>query len=76
MPGGGKSFAVVAEEIRKLAESSGEQSKTISGMLKKIKGSIDKITKSTEGVLLRYPGLRSHEPKGQPPFQAGPTGFS
>ncbi|MDR2747576.1 MAG: methyl-accepting chemotaxis protein, partial [Treponema sp.] len=47
----GKGFAVVADEIRKLAESSSEQSKTISGVLKKIKDSIDKITKSTEGVL-------------------------
>ncbi|MDR2783811.1 MAG: methyl-accepting chemotaxis protein, partial [Treponema sp.] len=53
----GKGFAVVADEIRKLAESSGEQSKTISGVLKKIKGSIDKITKSTEGVLLRFEAI-------------------
>ena len=29
----GESFAVVADEIRKLAESSGEQSKTISSVL-------------------------------------------
>ena len=47
----GKGFAVVADEIRKLAESSSEQSKTISTVLKKIKSSIDKITKSTENVL-------------------------
>ena len=50
----GKGFAVVADEIRKLAESSGEQSKTISGVLKKIKDSIDKITRSTAGVLDKF----------------------
>jgi methyl-accepting chemotaxis protein len=50
----GKGFAVVADEIRKLAESSGEQSKTISGVLKKIKDSIDKITKSTGAVLQKF----------------------
>jgi methyl-accepting chemotaxis protein len=50
----GKGFAVVADEIRKLAESSTEQSKTISGILKKIKLSIDTITRSTEVVLKRF----------------------
>jgi methyl-accepting chemotaxis protein len=50
----GKGFAVVADEIRKLAESSGEQSKTISTVLKKIKDSIDKITKSTDSVLNKF----------------------
>ncbi|MDR1301007.1 MAG: methyl-accepting chemotaxis protein [Treponema sp.] len=53
----GKGFAVVAEEIRKLAESSSAQSQTISGMLKKIKGSIDKITRFTEGVLLKFEAI-------------------
>jgi methyl-accepting chemotaxis protein len=53
----GKGFAVVADEIRKLAESSSEQSKTISGVLKKIKDSIDKITKSTEEVLLKFEAI-------------------
>ena len=50
----GKGFAVVAAEIRKLAESSGQQSKTTAAMLKKIKTSIDDITKSSEGVLTRF----------------------
>ncbi|MDR3342543.1 MAG: methyl-accepting chemotaxis protein, partial [Treponema sp.] len=53
----GKGFAVVADEIRKLAESSGEQSKTISTVLKKIKDSIDKITKSTDAVLNKFEAI-------------------
>ncbi|MDR2176429.1 MAG: methyl-accepting chemotaxis protein [Treponema sp.] len=55
----GKGFAVVADEIRKLAENSGEQSKTISAVLKKIKDSIDKITKSTNGVLEKFEAIDS-----------------
>jgi methyl-accepting chemotaxis protein len=55
----GKGFAVVADEIRKLAESSGEQSKTIGAVLKKIKGSMDKITHSTENVLNRFEAIDS-----------------
>jgi methyl-accepting chemotaxis protein len=50
----GKGFAVVADEIRKLAESSGEQSKIIGGVLKKIKDSIDKITRSTNDVISKF----------------------
>jgi methyl-accepting chemotaxis protein len=50
----GKGFAVVADEIRKLAESSSEQSKTISTVLKRIKESIDKISKSTDAVLNKF----------------------
>jgi methyl-accepting chemotaxis protein len=55
----GKGFAVVADEIRKLAENSGEQSKTISTVLKKIKDSIDTITKSTESVLKKFEAIDS-----------------
>jgi methyl-accepting chemotaxis protein len=53
----GKGFAVVAGEIRKLAESSSEQSKTIVAVLKKIKASIDKITKSTVNVLNKFEAI-------------------
>jgi methyl-accepting chemotaxis protein len=56
----GKGFAVVAGEIRKLAVNSSEQSKTIINVLKKIKGSIDKITSSTENVLNRFEAIDSN----------------
>jgi len=50
----GKGFAVVAGEIRKLAESSSNQSKSTTDMLKKIKASIDGITVSSNDVLSRF----------------------
>jgi len=53
----GKGFAVVADEIRKLAESSSQQSKTTASMLKKIKASIDNITKSSDDVLARFTAI-------------------
>ena len=53
----GKGFAVVAGEIRKLAESSSNQSQTIKGLLKNIKGSIDKITMSTDVVLDKFDAI-------------------
>jgi methyl-accepting chemotaxis protein len=55
----GKGFAVVADEIRKLAESSGSQSKIISAVLQKMKDSIDKITKSTYGMLDHFEAISS-----------------
>ena len=53
----GKGFSVVADEIRKLAENSSVQSKTISAVLKKIKDSIDKITRSTGTVLDKFAAI-------------------
>jgi methyl-accepting chemotaxis protein/CheY-like chemotaxis protein len=50
----GKGFAVVAGEIRKLADSSSNQSKSTANMLKKIKASIDGITASSNDVLSRF----------------------
>jgi len=53
----GKGFAVVASEIRKLAENSSNQSNTISMVLKKIKDSVDKITRSTDNVLNKFEAI-------------------
>jgi len=58
----GKGFAVVASEIRKLAVNSSEQSKIIGDVLKKIKDSIDTITKSTGVVIERF-GVIAEEVK-------------
>jgi methyl-accepting chemotaxis protein len=55
----GKGFAVVAGEIRKLAESSSQQSKTIGSVLQKIKESIEKITRATGNVLNRFEAIDS-----------------
>jgi len=53
----GKGFAVVAGEIRKLAEGSSAQSKTIVSVLKKIKGSIDKISGSAGSALETFEAI-------------------
>lgn len=55
----GKGFAVVADEIRKLAESSSEQAKTVSNVLKKIKDSVDQMTRSIKQVLLKFDSIES-----------------
>jgi len=44
----GKGFSVVADEIRKLAESSGEQAKTVSSVLERIKSSVERISGAAE----------------------------
>ena len=53
----GKGFAVVSGEIRKLAESSSEQSRIIGEVLKKIMESMDKITLSTDNVMNRFEAI-------------------
>ncbi|MDR2808620.1 MAG: methyl-accepting chemotaxis protein [Spirochaetaceae bacterium] len=53
----GRGFAVVAGEIRKLAASSSEQSKTTATMLKKIKSAIDTITVSANEVQQRFEAI-------------------
>ncbi|MDR0320399.1 MAG: methyl-accepting chemotaxis protein [Treponema sp.] len=55
----GKGFGVVADEIRKLAENSGQQSKTISLVLKNIKDSIDKITEEANNVISNFGAIDS-----------------
>jgi len=53
----GKGFAVVAGEIRQLAENSSAQSKTIGDVLRKIKDSMEKITRSTDAVLNKFEAI-------------------
>ncbi len=50
----GKGFSVVADEIRKLAESSGEQAKIVATVLGKIKTSIETISFSAKNVLNEF----------------------
>jgi iron only hydrogenase large subunit-like protein len=46
----GSGFSVVADEIRKLAEGSGSQAKSIAGVLKQFKTSIDLVARSSESA--------------------------
>ena len=50
----GRGFAVVADEIRKLAESSSAQAKTVSAVLKRIKGALDSISHASGAVLTGF----------------------
>jgi methyl-accepting chemotaxis protein len=47
----GRGFAVVSDEIRKLAESSSGQAKTVSDVLKRIKSALDNISRASVAVL-------------------------
>ncbi|MDR1445014.1 MAG: methyl-accepting chemotaxis protein [Treponema sp.] len=53
----GRGFMVVADEIRKLAENAGSQSKTIRDVLKRIKTAIDKIALSANTVLEKFQAI-------------------
>jgi methyl-accepting chemotaxis protein len=53
----GMGFAVVAGEIRKLAEESGAQARIVNNVLKKTKESIDKITESVGNVLNKFEAI-------------------
>ncbi|HOV37848.1 MAG TPA: methyl-accepting chemotaxis protein [Spirochaetales bacterium] len=58
--GAGKGFSVVAEEIRKLAETSAKQSKTIGANLKDIVHLIDDIVHSSKNTESTYQQLNTH----------------
>jgi methyl-accepting chemotaxis protein len=49
----------VADEIRKLAESSGAQAKTVSSVLKKIKDAMDAIAKSAEQIRNQFEDMNT-----------------
>ncbi|MDR3303552.1 MAG: methyl-accepting chemotaxis protein [Treponema sp.] len=53
----GKGFSVVSGEIRKLAESSSEQAKSVAAVLKKIKGALDGISASTGAALTHFEAI-------------------
>lgn len=55
----GKGFSVVADEIRKLAEQSGAQSKTISGSLNNLAENIKLVSDSTAEVRSLFDTIRS-----------------
>jgi len=57
----GNEFAVVADEIRALAVSSGEQAKTIGFTLKEIKSVIDKSNEITGNKVLEFKPIDSPE---------------
>lgn len=50
----GKGFSVVADQIRKLAESSGNSAKTVSHVLSRIKVSMEEISRATDVVMAQF----------------------
>jgi methyl-accepting chemotaxis protein len=56
----GRGFSVVADEIRKLAENSGQQAKTISKVLGSIKTSIDGVHASTTKAMKSFDSIVDH----------------
>lgn len=50
----GAGFSVVADEIRKLADNSGEQSKSISAKLSQLTNAIDSVVKNSENSKLAF----------------------
>jgi methyl-accepting chemotaxis protein len=55
----GRGFAVVADEIRKLAENSGSQAKSITKVLKALKGSIDTVSHNSDIALSQFENIVS-----------------
>lgn len=53
----GRGFAVVAGEVRKLAESSGEQAKTVGRVLKHIRSAIDGIARSADDIIEKFESI-------------------
>ncbi len=56
----GKGFTVVADEIRKLAEESSAQGKTISGTLKMITTEIDQLVKAASLAVEKFTVISEH----------------
>lgn len=56
----GKGFSVVADEIRRLAETAGEQSKTIGANLASMRSEIDGVVSASQQSVQTFSGLMNH----------------